>query len=294
MGNRNRNRNRIIVLLAATLLLLLIGMYTSSQTGTAGPVQNVVGVILTPLQKGLTSAARFVSDKLAYFTEFDELKTENERLKAEALELESKIRELDKYKAENKSLREFAGVIEKNREFEYEFAQVIARDPENLFYAFTIDKGLSDGLARYDAVITPDGLAGIITEVGSTYAKVTSIIDDVSPIGVIVSRTQDVAVLEGDVRLRDLGQCRLSYLPGESSAAAGDTVLTSGLGDMFPSGIVIGTVLEVKQESHNISSYAIVEPAVDFSNIHYVMVITSFDGENSVAQGSSSEEFNAN
>lgn len=273
------NRNRTLAILIAIAILLLIGMYTTSQSGEAGPIQNAVGVVLTPLQKGLTSVARFVSDKLSYFTDFKELKAENEALKARVLDLEGQLVELDRYREENKSLREFSGVVEKNRAFEYELAQVIARDPENLFYTFTIDKGSTDGIERYDAVTTPDGLAGIVTEVGTTYAKVTSIIDEVSPIGAIISRTLDVAVLEDDAELGAKGYCRLSYLPGESSAATGDVVLTSGLGDMFPAGIVIGKVLEVRQESHNISSYAIVEPAVDFSNIHYVMVIKSFDNE---------------
>jgi rod shape-determining protein MreC len=278
------NRNRTLAILFAIAILLLIGMYTASQSGEAGPIQNAVGVVLTPLQKGLTSVARFVSDRLSYFTDFKELKAENEALKARVLDLEGQLVELDRYREENKSLREFSGVVEKNREFEYELAQVIARDPENLFYTFTIDKGSSDGIERYDAVTTPDGLAGIVTEVGTTYAKVTSIIDEVSPIGAIISRTLDVAVLEDDAELGAKGYCRLSYLPGESSAAAGDVVLTSGLGDMFPAGIVIGKVLKVKQESHNISSYAIVEPAVDFTNIHYVMVIKSFDNETADAE----------
>ncbi|HWQ51165.1 MAG TPA: rod shape-determining protein MreC [Terriglobales bacterium] len=272
-----KNRNRTLAILLAIAIMLLIGMYTASQSGEAGPIQNAVGVVLTPLQKGLTSAARFVSERLAYFTEYKELKAEKETLEARVLELEGQLVELERYREENKSLREFSGVVEKNREFEYELAQVIARDPENLFYTFTIDKGSSDGIERYDAVTTPDGLAGIVTEVGTTYAKVTSIIDEVSPIGAVISRTLDVAVLEDDAELGAEGYCRLSYLPGESSAAPGDVVLTSGLGDMFPAGIVIGRVLEVRQESHNISSYAVVEPAVDFSNIHYVMVIKSFD-----------------
>jgi len=283
------NRNRTLAILIAIAILLLIGMYTASQSGEAGPIQNAVGIVLTPLQKGLTSVARFVSDKLSYFTDFKELKAENEALKARVLDLEGQLIELDRYRAENKSLREFTGVVEKNREFEYELAQVIARDPENLFFTFTIDKGSSDGIERYDAVTTPDGLAGIVTEVGTTYAKVTSIIDEVSPIGAIISRTLDVAVLEDDAELGAKGYCRLSYLPGESSAAAGDVVLTSGLGDMFPAGIVIGKVLEVRQESHNISSYAIVEPAVDFSNIHYVMVIKSFDNETADAEATDAD-----
>ena len=180
-------------------------------------------------------------------------------------------------------------MIETQRDFEYEFAQVIARDPDNLFYTFTVDKGSVDGIKRYDAVITPDGLAGIVTEVGLTYSKVTSILDELTPIGAVVSRTRDLGLLESDSELREQGLCRINYLPSESSAAAGDTVETSGLGGVFPSGIVIGTVREVLPEQHNISSYAVVSPAVDFTNIRYCMVIKAFE-EGEPTPGQSDDE----
>ncbi len=279
---------KFFLVIGIVALLLLFSMYQTATTGEAGLVQNIVGVVVTPLQKGLTSVALFVSDNLVYFSDMNKLSEENEALKEEIRELEAGLIELDKYRNENESLKEFAGVIEQNREFEYVFSQVIARDPENLFYTFTIDKGSADDIERYDAVITPDGLAGIVTEVGLTYSKVTSIIDEISPVGAIVSRTRDVAVLEEDATLREQGYCRLSYLPGESSAEAGDIVLTSGLGSIYPSGIVIGEVLEVLPEEHNISSYAIVEPSVDFENINYVMVIKSFNEQEGDAAGTQS------
>ena len=86
-----------------------------------------------------------------------------------------------------------------------------------------------------------------------------------------------MGLLESDADLRKEGLCRVNYLPSESSAAVGDIVETSGLGGMFPSGLVIGTVNEVLPEDHNISSYAVLTPAVDFSNIRYCMVIKAFE-----------------
>ncbi|NLT58221.1 MAG: rod shape-determining protein MreC [Clostridiales bacterium] len=257
-------------------LLLLIAMYSTRQSGEAGPVRSVVGAILTPLQRGVTAATYFVTDKLSYFTEHRALIEENERLNARVLELEQQLRDYDRYKQENENLREFAGVLEQEARYEYAYARVIARDPDSLFYTFTIDKGSADGLQRYDAVTTPEGLAGLVTEVGLTYAKVTAIIDEITPIGAVVSRTRDMGVLESDAQLHTQGLCRVNYLPGEGSAAPGDSVETSGLGGLFPSGLVIGTVVEVQPEAHNISSYAVVRPAVDFANIRYVMVIKSF------------------
>ena len=273
----NFRSRRFFLAVAAIAVCLLLSLYAAGQRGTAGPLSSVFGVVLTPLQKGVTSAAYFISDKLSYFTRYDALQEENEQLKEQVLELQQQLRDFDRYRQENESLREFAGVIETERPFEYEFAQVIARDPDNLFYTFTIDKGSVDGVKRYDAVTTPDGLAGVVTEVGLTYSKVTSILDELTPIGAVISRTRDMGLLESDADLRKEGLCRVNYLPSESSAAVGDIVETSGLGGMFPSGLVIGTVNEVLPEDHNISSYAVLTPAVDFSNIRYCMVIKAFE-----------------
>ncbi len=270
-----KNR-RFFLILAALCLCLLLFMYTVQQRGTTGPLSSIVGVVLTPLQKGVTTLSNFVSDKLGYFTRYDEIAQENEALRGRVLELEQQLRDFNRYKNENEILREFCGVIETERPFEYAFAQVIARDPDNLFFTFTIDCGSLDGIERYDAVITLDGLAGLVTEVAPTYSKVTSILDDLTPIGAVISRTRDLGLLESDAELSKQGLCRVNYLPSSSSAETGDIVETSGLGGMFPAGIVIGTVTEVLSENHDISSYAVLTPAVDFSAVRYVMVVKQF------------------
>ena len=98
-------------------------------------------------------------------------------------------------------------------------------------------------------------------------------------VGAIVSRTRDAAVLEGEVDMQSEGSCKLTMLPSEKSASVGDTAETSGLGGLFPKGLLIGTITKVEPESHGVSYYAEVEPAVDFERIRSVCVITSFTPE---------------
>lgn len=189
------------------------------------------------------------------------------------LELEQKLRDFDRYKQENESLREFAGVIETQRDFEYEFAQVIARDPDNLFYTFTVDKGSVDGIKRYDAVITPDGLAGIITEVGLTYSKVTSILDELTPIGAVVSRTRDLGLLESDSELREQGLC-----PHQLPAQRIFRRRRGYGGDLGPwRGFPLRHRHRHRQGGAARAAQHLflcrVSPAVDFTNIRYCMVI---------------------
>nr|WP_283243701.1 rod shape-determining protein MreC [Feifania hominis] len=252
---------------------------SAASGGRANFLEDAIGAVITPIQKGLTGINNFIADRLSFFGEYKTLKAENEALEARVRELEEDTRELAALQSENAFLKEFLDLKEQRPDFELTTAQVIARDPGNFFYSFTIDRGTLDDIKLNDAVITSDGLVGVVSEVGATYAKVTSIIEQSTPVGAVVSRTRDVAMLEGDISLRDEGLCKLSLLPSAGSAQAGDVVVTSGLGGIFPKGIVIGTVTEVRPEASDISYYAIIDPAVDFQNIRDVVVIRSYIDE---------------
>ena len=262
-----------------TVVFLTFMVLSSSEAQKVDFVRNITNVIFTPIQNGAAAVGNFFSDKLSYFTEFDELKTENGELEQRVRELEDENRELERFRDENEELREYLGIKEEHPDYEFVMAEVIARDPGNLFYAFTIDQGTLAGIELKDTVITPDGLCGYVSEVGTNWAKVTTIINSDSVVGALVSRTRDAAVLEGGVDTQKEGTCRLTMLPSEKSASIGDTAETSGLGGLFPKGLLIGTITKVEPESHGICYYAEVEPAVDFERIRSVCVITSFAAE---------------
>ena len=136
-----------------------------------------------------------------------------------------------------------------------------------------------------DPVITESGLVGIVSEVGITHAKVLTILDATVNIGVVDAQTREIGVSGGDLNLADDGLLRVDYLPRDSKAQAGDIVSTTGVGGIYPRGIVVGIIKELLPDSKGLSLYAVTEPPVDIRDVENVLVITSFAGQASEQQG---------
>ena len=138
-----------------------------------------------------------------------------------------------------------------------------------------INKGAINGISKGAAVITPDGIVGSVTEVGPSYSIVTTILDKSSVIGIKVSRTDGTGLAEGDDELAKDLKCKLSFLDRDTPIIVGDVIEASGSGGIYPQGLVIGTVVNVSANSAGTLNYAEIDPAVDFSSLRNVLVITS-------------------
>ena len=272
-------------ILVAVLAFLLAFMLRAAYTGGLAPMTSqILGILTNPLQKASASVSASFSGLFDRMFRSGEILEENERLKEENRRLTQRQLEFDKYKLENEQLKEYLDIKEKNPDFDFETAFVIGRDPNDRFYAFTIDKGSLDGISLHDPVITEDGLVGMAVEVGPTYAKVATILDVMLEISSYDSRTKDIGITTGRIDLAEEGLCQLTLLQRESGASAGDIVITSNVGGLYPKDLVIGTIREVRTESHGISLYAVIEPAVDVRTVKDVLVITSFEGQASAAE----------
>ena len=272
-------------ILVAVLAFLLAFMLRAAYTGGLAPMTSqILGILTNPLQKASASVSASFSGLFDRMFRSGEILEENERLKEENRRLTQRQLEFDKYKLENEQLKEYLDIKEKNPDFDFETAFVIGRDPNDRFYAFTIDKGSLDGISLHDPVITEDGLVGMVVEVGPTYAKVATILDVMLEISSYDSRTKDIGITTGRIDLAEEGLCQLTLLQRESGASAGDIVITSNVGGLYPKDLVIGTIREVRTESHGISLYAVIEPAVDVHTVKDVLVITSFEGQASAAE----------
>lgn len=265
-----------VLLLAVTLILLvMVALYTTERESvTFG--EDLVGSVITPIQSLFTSISDGVVGFFGYFGEVDSIKKENKQKTEDIQRLNNTIRQLEQYKLENERLKRMLDLKETLTDFDLVGAEVIAKDTGNWFNAFTISKGTSAGLAVKQPVITSSGLVGHIYEIGTNWAKVISIIDVSSSAGAMVVRTRDVAVVESDVDLQQEGLCKLTYLSKNASLISGDIVETSGLGGIYPKGLLVGKIREIKPETAGISQYAIIEPAVDFQRISEVFVITNY------------------
>lgn len=267
-------------ILIAVLLILFAFMLRAAWTGGLAPLTSqVLALITNPIQK---ISASISHDTKAFFDRYaraDETTKENEELKEKIRELNQKLVDYDKFKQENAQLKEFLEIKEENPDFDFEPATVIGRDTSDRFHSFTIDKGSFAGIEVRDTVITADGLVGVITEVGLTYAKVLTILDVSIEIAAYDTRTKDIGISTGRIDLADEGKCQLTLLPRESGASKGDLVVTSGFGGLYPKGLIIGEIEEVKTESHGISLFAVIKPTADIKNVKDVLVIKSFYGQ---------------
>ena len=242
---------------------------------TNSPLKDAVGVVLTPIQSGINQAGGWFSGKMDYFEDNLKLVAENEELKSQVDQLTVENTRLLQDKDELNSLRDLYELDHKYETYEKVGARVISKDDSsNWFSTFTIDKGSNDGLAVDMNVMAGSGLVGIITDVGSNWATVRSIIDDYSNVSAQISETEDTCIIAGDLSLTDEGTVRLVKLNDpDSKVKVGDTVVTSQISDIFLPGILIGYISEIGVDSNNLTSSGLVSTVVDFKDIKEVLVI---------------------
>ena len=272
-----RNRYTGVLILITIIIFMIMGLSTLKRP-KVNVIEDTLGVIVTPVQKVFNNIGFFFRDTFQFVSEVKTLKQENDKLLIKIDELEKNQRELQDLKDENQRLREMLQLKDTLKDYEIIGAQVIAKVPGNWFSSFTIDKGTADGLQKNCTVMTSKGLVGHISEIGTNWSKVVSIIDGNGSASCLVVRTRDSAVVKGDLVLQNEGLCKMSYIAKDADVIAGDEVETSGLGGVFPKGMLIGKIREINSTPHEVFKYAVVEPVVDFKRIHEVFVVKNYKG----------------
>lgn len=266
------------VILALAVLMCAFMIRAAYTDGIAIFTQRILGAVAYPFQKVSVSISSGVTGMLQNLASKQLLQDDNDDLREQVRLLREQLADYEKVKNENQLYQKYLEIKEQNTDFEFQPAMVIGRDANSQFSSFIVDKGSLHGVKKRDPVITADGLVGVVEEVGLTYSRVSTILDAGLNVGSFVSRTRDTGIVVGTVELALSGQCKMSYLSRDSGAGIGDLVLTSG-GNVFPKGLLIGTILEIRQEEHGISLYAVIEPFADIENTKDVFIITSFEGQ---------------
>lgn len=193
-------------------------------------------VLLCQFKIGYTYLKNKVSGNVNFFTNMDALKQENDKLQEENIKLAQELRELEIMKAENETLKEYLGLTEKYSNYSATPAYIISKDISNYSKIFVINVGARDGIQTDMTVISDQGLVGHIVSVTETTAKVQTIIDTSSAVTASLSHSEDSIICKGS--LND-GMLRATYIPTNADIAEGDNIETSGMGGIFPKGIII-------------------------------------------------------
>jgi rod shape-determining protein MreC len=269
-----------ILIVIVLLVSLITGLTAHSLSGERGFISSTVNSLMHPIGSGVAVLADYFESIYSYMYKYDQLKTENEFLKAKITDIEQKLRDNSSAEEENKRLRELLKLKQKHTDFDLETTTIISWVSSNWTSTLTINKGKSSGLGLNDCVITENGfLVGQIIELDEYTAKARSIIDPSMNIGALLDRTGIPAIASGDFEAMRKGNLKLTYIPEGAATANGDIITTSGKGQTIPKGLVIGKVVDASIDISGIMRYAIIKPSAALNELSQVFVIKSFNVE---------------
>jgi rod shape-determining protein MreC len=261
--------------LSVTFLILISQGIKRDKVSFIG---NGVGATFNSVQGGIYSLNSKVKDWVSFIFSFSNVKKENEALKKENSELQSKALQYDSLKNENEKLRAMLNFKNQRSEYSYIGCDIIGKSGGGLLDQFTINRGSKDGIGKNMVVITAEGLVGQITTVGSNWSILQTLANEnLAVSGEVGSTSENGGIVKGYKDGNNDLLAKLYYLPLDSNIKKGDAILTSGLGGLYPKGIAIGSVTGVEEDKGKVMKNAIIKPYVDLNKLEQVLVVVPKD-----------------
>jgi rod shape-determining protein MreC len=258
------------VLVLGTVVAACLLLLTVQTRGHSTPTAEALTFLTTPIQSGLARVNRAAVTVWSTYLDWKNVRAENRRLRDENQRLRVESLQVSETAAENERLRRLL-VLQERLPLKTVSAEIIAREWGGWVRSLTVNRGRSDNVARLTAVISPDGLIGRVMEVRSGASVIQVLTDPASTVGAHVVRTRTTGIVEGDPR----GTMRLKYMAREGGGIqAGDLVVTSGSGGVFPRGIPVGRVRAIDDRGSALFHYAVLAPVVDFARVDEVLLLT--------------------
>lgn len=259
--------------LQTTIIFLVIGgILVLALSGALGSASRGFNSILIDLQSWISSRFAGFQDFVTAPRDIVTLRQRNAELEAQISLLQAQLIELQQRVNETEILAALVDFSRSNPESTYKAASVIGYDPSPFLHYIIINRGSNDGILRGMPVVTNQGLVGRIDAVIADAARVQLITDPASTVNVYLQNADTSAVLYGSVT----GDVSLDLISQNATVKAGDLILTSGLGGGYPADLIIGQVVTVRTLEFELFQQATVQPAVDFSGLEIVLVITNF------------------
>ena len=274
-----KQRFFIACLSVALAIALFSGVFAVMGWGSL--LKSAGSAVLYPFQWVGNKVGNGVSGFFSYFADIDKLQDELESLKAENESLKGQLIDAQILADENSWLYRYLSMREDHEDYSLCAASVISRassSGEGGDYALelTLNRGTSSGVQTGMPVVTSTGLVGVVVETGLYHCKVTTILDTSVSVGAVTTRTTQNGLCEGDYESLHRGCATLKGLPEESTVEVGDLVITSGRGSVYPYGIPIGQVVDIRANAYSRTTEATVAPFTDFTDLTQVIILTEY------------------
>ncbi|MEH7456727.1 rod shape-determining protein MreC [Bacillus sp. JJ1127] len=267
------NKRLIVLLVSIILLVALIGISLKERKSLTWPeqfVKDTVGVVERVFQKPANYVAGF-------FENVEDVKRtyeENKQLKEKLDNYATLSANVENLKKENKELKEQVGIKDSLDAHQEIQATVVSRNPDKWYDLVGIDKGAQQGIKKDMAVMTPKGLIGRVKSVSqfTSTVELLSSMNRTNRISAVVQGKEDsiFGLIEGYDKEKQL--LLFTKISSNVQVEKGQMVVTSGLGDIFPKGLVIGKIVDVQPDAYGLTQTAYVEPAADLNDVNHIMV----------------------
>jgi|SRR5690625_2800668 len=271
-----RNKRLFIILIGIIVLVVLIGYSLNSRENLTAPeqfIQDSIGWV----QNIIHTPVKYVSDVFSNIDEIKNTYSENQLLKEKLSQYKGLIYDVQELEKENDELRQTLDKTETTRDYTPIQATVIARSPERWIEQVTINKGTQHGVEANMAVITAEGMVGKVltsSQFTSTIQLLTGF-DQFNRISAMISIEdgKNVFGLVEEYNKEDHSLLFRIIEESEKNVEKGDLVVSSGMGGVFPAGLLIGTVKEIVPDQYGLTNTALIEPAANLYDINHVIVV---------------------
>ncbi|AUC90469.1 rod shape-determining protein MreC [Streptococcus suis] len=268
--------SKLVVVVSIFLLLSFSLLFVTFSKGLQVPyLNNIVRVVVTPIQSVISVPTRFFSEQKDVLTDLMNAYEENKQLKEAIMSLEGMAAENTSLKEENASLRSSLGVVSDFPEKQLIPGSVLVRTPSAWSEHIAINIGETSGVTSNALVVANGGLVGIVSSLSSDSAVVTLFTNSDEftklPVKISVDSKEIYGILSGYDA--DTNSFIINQLNSADEIAVGSNVVTSDLAGATSANIQIGKVLSVKSNSNSLNREVYVEPTASFSNIYSVLVV---------------------
>ena len=267
---------RVKVVLVITLLLAATLTVTGSLTGLSLPDMFVKGV-LTPIRSGVSQLTAEVEQWYNYIFEYEKLQAENEALKEKLAQIEDEARQAEANARENERLRKALELLENNQDYKLKDGYIISWSSNDWTSTFTINSGSKAGIQVGQCAITANGeLVGVVSEVGTNYAVVKTVMDSSLEISATIASSSHNGMVQGGYSTGLNGLLRMDYLPSNAVIRNNDQVVTTG-STVYPRNLILGYVVDAGFDDTGVAKFALLKPAADVSSLEQVFIITEYN-----------------
>lgn len=259
----------IAVFLIGTLIAAANGHGETAQSTVLGTLFSPAHYVAQKISNGLDNISGNVSGNAQYEKEI-------KKLQSQIGDLQSQLVDYENLKRQNELYKEFLGVKEEHKDFQFVEASVTGRDSADIYKSFTVSKGTVNGVAVGDAVMYGKYLVGIVDKAYPTYSVVKTILDPDFSVSAYEIISNEISYVTGTASLAKENKCKMANLDATTKITNEAIICTAGVGGTVPKGLIIGTVDEIADESTDISSYAIITPGTDIESINTCFILTDY------------------